>query len=99
VVGVGSDRLRETSAKDTSDSKFRPGNPLSKAHRQLSQHIMDNLHNRVNAADDPDDDAPPPAPAAALPAPPAEVNIAGIWLPDPSPADYLFIVNLPVPPE
>ena len=55
---------------------------------------MADLHNV--AANDPEDEAPPPtAPAPA--APPAEINIGGIWLPEPSPADYLFIVNLPVP--
>lgn len=43
--------------------------------------------------------APQGAPVQGPPAAasdPAEVDIVGIWLPDPSQADYVFIMSLPV---
>lgn len=57
---------------------------------------MADANDPVNAVNDPNDPAPPARPALAPPAAgPAEANIVGIWLPAPSPADYLFIVSLP----
>ena len=60
---------------------------------------MANVYSSASAADegdedDGDDEGDEPAPAAA-PAASVEVEIARIWLPDPSQADHRFIVNSP----
>ena len=56
---------------------------------------MADANDPVNAANDPNDPAPAAPPVPAPPAAAAGVDIAGIWLPDPSQAEYLFIISLP----